>query len=488
MVIQRKDFDLLRLVPYSLLFVLFAGTGFSQITWQRTYGGPDGSFGYSVQQTTDGGYIVTGHTYSFGNNSQVYLIKTDSLGDTLWTRTYGGSSEDRGMSVQQIADRGYIIAGYTNSFGNGYQIYLIKTDSLGDTIWTKTYGGAHDDYGYSVHQTIDGGYVITGGAFFSWDYDPVYLIKTDSFGNVVWAKAYGDTSNAIGRSVRQTADGGYIIAGTYPNQNPPHKIYLIKTDSLGDTLWSKLYGQSSLADGYSVRQTVDGGYIVAGSDFFRLYLVRTDSLGDTLWTKAYIMPAVLIGYSVQQTSDSGYIVTGYYGQGDSIKQVYLMKTDYLGDSLWTKTFGIIPYYSVGHSVQQTMDGGYIVCGYTYSPDSGWLVYLIKTDQDGNIARIEERNRVWHLSITAKLLVYPNPFKNAISIRFQIPSTKSQTSLKIYDAMGRLIRQWDYETMRQGDKIIWSGDDDSGRKLPPGVYFCRLETGETTVTQKVIKLE
>jgi hypothetical protein len=128
-------------MSYFLLFVLFVGTGFSQLMWERNYGGAAGEWGYSVQQTTDEGYIVVGYTHSFGNSLQVYLVKTDSLGGTLWTRIYGGTGDDRGFSVQQTQDGAYIIAGFSTSFGNGFQIYLIKTDSLGDTLWTRTYGG-----------------------------------------------------------------------------------------------------------------------------------------------------------------------------------------------------------------------------------------------------------------------------------------------------------------------------------------------------------
>jgi len=179
--------------------------------WTRTYGGTAGDCGRSVQQTSDGGYIIAGSTSSFGaGGSDVYLVKTGSSGDALWTRSYGGSGDDYGFSVQQTSDGGYIIAGVTGSFGaGGYDVYLLKTDSSGDTLWTGTYGGNCYDYGRSVEQTSEGGYVIAG---YTYLYGPadVYLLKTNSSGETLWIRSYGGSRDDYGFSVQQTSDGGYI--------------------------------------------------------------------------------------------------------------------------------------------------------------------------------------------------------------------------------------------------------------------------------------
>jgi hypothetical protein len=203
----------------------------------KTYGGVNDDFVSSTALTNDGGYIISGSTESFGTGTvDIYLIKTDSVGDTLWTKTYGGDSSDYGSSIEQTNDGGYIIAGSTNSFGAGLNdVYLIKTDANGDTLWTKTFGGNDHDGGSSVCQTSDGGYIILGSTFsFGAGEGDVYLIKTDANGDTIWTKTFGGNNPDAGCSVEQTNDGGYIAAGyTYSFGLGGSDVYLIKTDANG---------------------------------------------------------------------------------------------------------------------------------------------------------------------------------------------------------------------------------------------------------------
>jgi hypothetical protein len=366
-------------------------TAFAQIIFEKTFGGTDIDEGYSVQQTSDGGYIIAGYTQSYGAGSRdVYLIKTDSLGDTLWTNTYGGSSWDYGYAVRQIGNGGYVIAGHTWSFGAGWtDVYLIKTDSMGDTLWTRTYGGTDWDEGYSVHQTLDDGYIIAGSTkSYGLGSRDVYLIKTDSLGNTLWTRTYGGTGSDRGSSVQQTVpDGGYIITGsTISFGAGSGDVYLVKTDSLGDTLWTRTYGGTEWDQGNSVQQTRDEGYIIGGytesfgEGWADVYLIKTDSLGDTLWTRTYGGTDWDEGQSIQQTRDGGYIITGSTESfGSGIRNVYLIKTDSSGNTLWTRTYGGT-VFDRGTSVQLTSDGGYIIAGYTNSFGAGsGDIYLIKPD-------------------------------------------------------------------------------------------------------------
>ena len=356
--------------------------------WSKAFGGTEQDYGYSVQVTGDGGYILTGSTGSFDAGwEDVYLVKTDSLGVEEWSKTFGGTEQDYGYSVQVTGDGGYIIAGTTSSFGaGGSAVYLVKTDSSGNLEWEKTFGGADGASGHSVQVTGDGGYIIAGRMrFYQVTGDDVYLVKTDSNGILEWEQTYGGTGSDYGRSVQVTSDGGYIVAGdTRSFGTGQEDVYLVKTDSLGVEEWSKTFGGDTIDVGYSVQVTGDGGYIIAGNTAsfgaggLDYYLVKTDSLGVEEWSKTFGGTERDEGYSVQVTDDGGYIIAGHtWSFGAGGVDVYLVKTDFLGVEEWSKTYGTQDG-DYGYSVQVTGDGGYIIAGNTFH---FWWdnseVYLIK---------------------------------------------------------------------------------------------------------------
>ncbi len=287
----------------------------------------------SVQQTTDHGYILTG----FGDisNMQVFAMKTDSLGDSIWTGYYGsGGISHRGYAVEQTSDGNYILTGYTDNVITRFDLFLVKIDSLGDTLWTRCYGGLGYDEGRSIHRTTDGGYIVSGrkdSDTIPTDFD-IYLVKTDSLGDTLWTREYGGPGSENGYSVRQTFDGGYIVAGYTDSYGPSQaNIYLLKTDGIGDTLWTKVYGYSGSDYARSVRQTADSGYIIVGytdypSGYEDIWLLRTDTNGDTLWTQRYGGSDDDRAYCVDLTSDHGYIIVGRtYSFGAGERDVYLIK-------------------------------------------------------------------------------------------------------------------------------------------------------------------
>ncbi len=351
--------------------------------WSYLYGGK-GAVAHSVEQTEDGGYIVAGYIYNDATKTDVYLIKVAPNGDIEWTKTYGGEYYDKAFSLELTNDGGYIIVGYTESFGAGNNdVCLIKVASDGDIEWIKTYGGKYDDEGYSVKQTEDGGYIIVGqtrsfgagklgGYLITTD---VYLIKTDANGNIEWTKTYGGSKSDMGFSVEQTADGGYIIAGRTESFGVVGgAAYLIKTDANGNLIWDKVY--TDFVKAYSVKQTKDEGYIITGLRWGgNIYLLKTDPYGNAEWTKTY---GTGCGKSLELAKDGGYIIAGFT-ESLGVSRIYLLKTDADGNVKWEKTYD----RGIGHSVKQTKDGGYIIAGESYSSDRGKQVILIKTDANGN---------------------------------------------------------------------------------------------------------
>jgi hypothetical protein len=359
--------------------------------WTKKFGGSGSDECMAVLQADDGGYILTGYESDITDKDKnVCLIKTDSLGNTIWTRTFGDDSDEIGYSVQQTKDRGYIISGVTSSYGTGGRdVYLIKTDSEGHAIWVKTFGGDNFELGYEVRQTTDGGYIIAGetNSYGAGNYD-VYLIKTDSTGDTLWTKTFGGSADEWGHSVQQASDGGYIVTGNTSSYGAGMQdIYLIKTNSLGDTLWTRAFGGSKDDYGESVLQTTDGGYIVVGTTTSYdtvasdIAVLRTDSLGDILWSRRFGEEHHNErGSSVQEVEGGDYIIVGSSGAcGVEISDVYIVRIDNSGNEFWSKAVGGSRGTLFGTSIRQVKDRGYIIGASElprYDPGEG-NIYLIK---------------------------------------------------------------------------------------------------------------
>ena len=373
-----------------LVFIFFAPLVKGQVTFQKACGGSSTDWGFCSQQTTDRGYITVGKTQSAGAGQEdVSLIKFDSVGSIVWSKTYGGLDSESGVSVQQTIDGGFIIVGDCYSFGTGFiDILLLKTDANGNLQWSKTFGESLEERGRSVRQTSDGGFIIVGSIqSFMFGGFNTYLIKTDAIGNLLWTKSIGLINADYGNCIQETTDSGFIIVGTW--QSPSlEEVYVIKTDALGNILWTNAYGFIQYDYGEYIEQTTDGGYIIAGSTqgfgLSELFLLKIDGLGNYQWAKK--IGDNCSANCVRQTSDGGYVFSGFVAEdfASTALNVLLAKTDSLGDLVWSYSYGGPGYTDdEGVSFQKTNDLGYVITGYTKSFGSGLNdLYLIKTDSLG----------------------------------------------------------------------------------------------------------
>lgn len=430
----------------------------------QTFGGNSYDYSCSIRPTLDGGYIIAGYTASYGaGEGDIWLIKTDGAGNEQWRRTLGGAEDDTCRSIQQTKDGGYILVGHTESFGAGvWDIWLIKTNGSGDEQWNKTFGGSKYEFGKSVQQTLDGGYIIIGDtdSFGNGSAD-IWLIKTDSIGNEQWNKTIGGNRFDKCVEAQQTNDGGYIITGYTESYDAGEgDIWLIKTDNMGNEQWNKSFGGTNWDRGYSGHQTFDNGFIITGctssigAGSTDVWLIKTDSMGIEQWNKTFGGINGDQSSSVCQTSDGGYILvgeTGSYGNigvdeyGYPYSDVWLIKTDSIGNEQWNRTFGGTEN-DQGSYVLQTLDGGYIITGGTssYGIFERSDVWLIKTDRNGNIDPIGTMlSKNLMESSNSSLINYFNytsniPSNSNLKVRFSKDNLSWYNSLREFDKWNPLI--------------------------------------------------
>jgi len=378
------------IIYFILYTALLTNYSKAQTVFQKTFGDSLSEYCFSAKQTNDKGFVMAGYTKSYGNNSNnFYVIKTDSLSNVIWSKIYGGILDDEAYTIQQTTDGGYILAGYTKSFGiQYYDACLLKIDANGDTLWTKTYGGLSSDFGNTVIQTNDGGYIMAG---YTTDSTSMYLVKTNAQGNMLWQKLLvAGSTDAYG--IIQTADKGFVITG-YTNGfgEINGDAFLIKTDSMANPIFTKTYGYKGADWGNAIYETNDGGYVISGAystDSTSLdidaYIIKTDANGDTLWTKTYGGIGNDYGQYIQQTTDGGYVLGGYTNSfGNGSYDAFLIKVNANGDTLFTKTFGGTGD-DEANTVLQTSDGAYILAGQSNSFGKGnYDFYIVKTDANGN---------------------------------------------------------------------------------------------------------
>ena len=361
-----------------------------EVEWERIL---ENTIGFSVEETTDGGYILIGATSNAIDGGDTRLIKTDAEGNLEWEKTFTQGESSHGFFVQQTGDGGYILTGMVVSSTSNVDVWLIKTDSKGNTEWNKTYDKGFVDLGVCVRQTADGGYILVGGTNSDGTNCDVWMIKVDNAGNMEWDKTFGESKDDLATFVEQTTDGGYIMVGGKSVQMDYSSLHyvsgsawLIKTDSKGNMEWDRVFSENDFDISLSVQPTADEGYIMVGatgsygafgSGSKDVWLIKTDATGNKKWEKTFGGSEDDAGFCVQETRDGGYILIGYkcrYGTGQ--EDIWLIKTDATGNKEWERSFGKDGIGYIGFFVQQTKNGGYVVIGGGVN-DSIIESYLIK---------------------------------------------------------------------------------------------------------------
>lgn len=382
--------------------------------WQWTYGGSEADYAHAVIQTSDGGFAFAGYTLSFSEEDEYgrrylefWLVKTDDQGELQWSRTY--DVHDKAYSLIETADGGFILVGADFSWYGGMPyVYidtrLVKTDAQGKFQWKRSYESSdytYQSWGNAVIETADGGFVFAGAtAQREIGYPKAWLVKLDDKGVVNWMQTYDGEWWLWGEegkkgweanSVIETVDGGFALAGFvfYSNLNIYEDVWLMKTDVSGVEEWNRTYGEGAREGGYSVVQTPDGGFAIAGftcsygagdADF---WLLKTDSSGELLWNHTYGGAGDELARTVIQTDDGGFILIGSTtSTGVGKHDTLLVKTNAFGELLWNRIYGGVGE-DEAYSVIQTTDGGFAFAGFTNSTGVGnYDAWLVKTDTNG----------------------------------------------------------------------------------------------------------
>ncbi|MEZ5358597.1 MAG: T9SS type A sorting domain-containing protein [Candidatus Zixiibacteriota bacterium] len=480
-----------------ILLSLSLPAGAQDSLWALNYGGVFAESAGSLVRLTSGDLVLCGSTYSYGaGDHDIYVVRTDSVGTTVWAETFGGSGTEYGRDIQKTSDGGFVIVGSTTSTGAGNRdVYIVKIDSTGSELWSKTYGGTSHDDGASIRELYDGGFIVCGTTESFGTGTDMYLIRTDSNGDSLWTKTYGGSSGESGAAVRVTADSGFVLIGNTGSYGTGYSsMYAVRTDSIGDTLWTATYGNDRADLGATVELTSDNGFIFGGTtvedgeNYYDAYVVKTDSLGVLEWDSAYGGAYEDRIYSIQTTPDGGYILGGASEASGARKMdVLLIKIDGGGNTEWQDEIGGNETDACRAIILDSQND-YVCLGYTYSSTAGSSdLYLVKYQRAGATAVDEDGNQIPDHFVVLEQN-YPNPFNLQTTIEFSLPSW-SEYRLTIYNILGQVVRSWEKDFVPAGSYTIsWDGRDAWGDVVASGIYLYRLEAGECMESKKMVLLK
>jgi len=383
-----------------VIIIYFAASSFLAAsidwTWSHAYGkeywGADEPI---IISTSDGGYIVSGMQYDWNTDYNIIVLKITSSGTIAWQKRYVGSSSDNVSSIRQTSDGGYIMAGYTNStYSGNYQALVLKLDSSGNINWQKTYGGISAASAEGILELQDGSYIVAGATTsFGMGNTDLWILRLGYTGNIIWQRTYGGQGHDGARSIQQTSDGNIIVGASYSTSADGNRVpWILKLDLDGNIIWQRLYYFIGSGGIRSVRQTSDGGYITTGQkwrdeSWSDVWVLKLNAAGDIVFQKAYGDIYSDAGYSIMQTMDGGYIIDArsesYKGSYD--EDIWLVKIDPSGNIIWQKSYYTF-WRDISFSMDIAKDGSYIIAG----TSSGIVnsiydyVWVFKVREDGTM--------------------------------------------------------------------------------------------------------
>lgn len=460
---MRRLLNVLMCVPFLLVAVLLAQASAQDVVFSRTYGFASSSeLGLCGNITSDGGYVIGGVSYHFtGLNGQFWLVRTDSNGDTLWTRDYGADRWQEAHYVIQTSDGGFALCGGTNVAVGDDDMWIVKTDALGEPMWTAQFGAVgQDDDGWAITQTSDDGYLAVGHIKVGGN-TQLFMVRLDANGDSLWTKTYGGPYSDYGYGVVQTADDGFALTGTYSVSSTANTdLWLLRTNPLGDTLWTRRFDfHGNLDRGDQIVLVPDGGFAIGGRTWLgaqpQLVVVRTDSSGNPLWSREFGGAADEFAESIDMTPDGGFVIGG--GAGPYPFDFYVARVSANGDSLWAARYD-----------------------YDGLPGDSEDCYEIRVDANGDIMAFGYADilvtgadtEYWMLKIHDGALVQPGYLYGHVYA--QDGSTPLEdVQVQIFDAENNLVGT---------DSSAVSGE--FGYTLFPGIYsaaFSKQNYNDTTIS-------
>jgi hypothetical protein len=465
----------------------------------RTFGGKLKDVAYDVKQTSDNGFILVGTTNSYGaGETSIYLVKTDSNGIFKWSKTFDSFNINMAYSVAVNSDKGYSVFGYTNSIGNGgYDTYLIKTDSLGNKLWEKTYGGTDWDFGYSHTQLADSGFVLCGSTYsYTNGNSDAYVIRTNKSGDTLWTRHFGDIGDDIAYSVIVKNDTNYVITGKKNIAAGNDDFLFILLDQKGTTISMKNYGGIKNDFAKNICQTNDNGFALIGtSNSFStagdndMYLIKVDSLGNPAWSQLYGSTGLDEGEDITQIRNGNFDITGVssgYGLGGTALAVLRVNAN--GNWLDGAAFGGAKE-ETGYAICKTNTGGIVYTGYTTSLGQGQEdFYFVKMYNDSVFANYTLQVTPYYDNLLSSITnytssaneisVYPNPFSSSTLFVIKDNSINSNTKLsfQLFDIYGRCVVQ---KIINDSSFELERGD------LSTGTYIYSIVTPDKVIKGKIV---